>query len=246
MTEKWDITLTEKNTDLMLVGDIFNHPVYEGVGMYMVEIPDMFYKNYIFDFTAHLDAPHAPNGMKCKIHYHSQIYSRNQTRKTDLSKSNGSTIIVGFFEVFAHGKEVRSTKDEIRSINYPDYKACLAIKFLVPKDINTDEFCYPGDWKLHLNFTFKSIDKIREDAMMEKKKILEEEEIKKMRLKAKIEAEERIKAEAVLKKQDNEFTYDKLLRLKKDELKDMCLKHKLPVSGLKIDIVKRLVDHNGN
>jgi hypothetical protein len=226
MAKQWSIELSERNAELMLVGDI-NNPAHSGVGLYKFDIPPDLYGHYRFNFAAMLDAP---RGITCKIYYHSQVYSPHQSRSTDLSKSGGHTMLVGYESVFMPGVPVRSTDAFLTLLSFSEWKACLMIEFL-----SDGVMCDPGKWKLNLDFTFESVDALRENARQVIQKQLDDAEINRLKSQMRLEAEAK-------KAMNPEFTYDKLLRLKKEELQAICRKHKLPTSGIKCDIIKRLMD----
>lgn len=182
MSEKWAVELSEHNAALMRVGDC-THFAHVGIGRYVFDIPSRLYKNYEFNFTAQLNAPAVP-GVKCKIYYHFYVNCQLQDRPTDLSKSGDCTLMVGYLSVFNHGMSVQSTKHTLSSLGFPAWKACLVVEFLSPDDT----LCDPGKWSLHLDFSFESVEKIREAARKAAQKKKADEELEQMTARMKLEA----------------------------------------------------------
>ena len=57
----------------VLTKNEYNNPIYDGIGIYIIEMPYVFYERGRFCVDVHLSAPNAPNNMICQIHYYSQM-----------------------------------------------------------------------------------------------------------------------------------------------------------------------------
>lgn len=179
MTSEWKITCSETNTKLLSKDD-YNWP-HEGIGIYAIDIPDKFYCDAQFSFVAHLDAPNSPNGMKCSVRYYKEF---NCQPSSDCSFRQSCTIMIGYNRPFISGMTEKSSVNYINKLNYPSWKACLAIHFLIPVDMNSNKYVYPGkDWKLTLVFTFEDMQKNKERIELDKQKIRKEEEKKRRKKK---------------------------------------------------------------
>ena len=118
-------------------------PRYEGIGVYVAEVPE---SNYLI---AHLDAPNAPENMICQIRYYSHVYKK-------LGNQNYTTIL-GNEQIFRSGTQTSS-----KYIYYHTdmWKSLITVHFIVPNNIDNfrdlhvnNKYVYPGkDWKLTLSF----------------------------------------------------------------------------------------------
>ena len=236
MTTEWKTVCNDINTKLVskeeYVGGI---PVYEGTGIYMLQVPDNFYDRAQFTLSAQLITPYAPNNMRCQIQYYSSIsfQGNNNDVAPNLSNQN-NTIIIGYERIFASGMSDNSYPSNITRLNN-GWKSLITIKFFVPDDINkfhgylyqNDKYVYPGkDWKLSLTFVFVDVNKILERTNLEKQQKLQLEADKKQKL-------------AVL----NEYTYDKLSNYTVVALKKICDNHEISRQGCKADIITRIINY---
>ena len=250
MTECWKIMLNETNAKLLSKDEFSNgfNP-YEGSGAYLIDIPANFYKDSMFNFTAHLNAPNSPNGMKCTINYCSQVNCQTPSGNPNM-RTESRTMMIGYNGTFVPGTTVTSSKDNIRTLNYPSWKACILVLFLVPVDRNSDKLvCPEKDWNLTLDFKFENMNAIRENIRLEKEKKLreehekrEEEELQKIRLIAKMQAEEKLKVEMQLKNIEQEKRL-KEEEQKKEELDKIRLIAKIQAEEkLKADMQLKIIE----
>jgi hypothetical protein len=232
MTTKWEIICDDNNIKLLSKEEyVGGMPVYEGNGIYALQVPNNFYDRAEFSLSAQLISPNAPNNMRCMIYYLSLVgpESQNKPPKYIFNRQiyGGITPMFGINKIFRQSviAENASYKGLITKSIDPLYKPYLLIKFIVPNDINKlteiwdskTGFIYPGkDWKLSLTFVFEDANKILERNNLEKKQKL-----------------------AVL----NEYTFDKLSNYTIVALKKICDNHEISRQGCKADIIARIINY---
>lgn len=254
MTTEWKVICNENNTELVSKDEYSTFSGYDGFGIYIIDIPDKFYHDAKFSVSAHLEAPNVPNGTRCQVKYYNNVCC-NKNAITKIGNNNHS-IIIGYNKVFMPGMTDKTMGNNMTSINYPFWKACLTIHFLIPFDMNNNKHVYPGkDWNLTLTFTFEDIKKIKEREDDEKQKIKleqdnkkEEDEFRKLKIKAQIEAEAKVNAELKFRtsknnKNINDFTYNKLSKYTVAGLKDICNEYNISKNGKKEEIIDRIIKH---